>query len=632
MGRSKAYRLAWGCSLMMMLLLCWACTRKTIIAEPTPPRPEERYADLLAKAEKHYQAGQLDQALSLYQDHLALHPDIPSAPMILLKIGTIQSSKGQHEAARDTYRQMIAAYPNSRLVPEARLNILSDYYQEGRFPEVVEYHQELNDFSIPTEILMRKYGLVGDSYLAMAEYALAFEAFLRVYQRANDMAKKPVMKKLEAIFPRLSAKELSQLAAKMEDSELKRSLLFHLGGVRAVESKKPEVVRDEPGLEQKAPEPAKTMESVSGAGYAEPSVGCLLPLSGKYETFGAKALKGIQLALEKYSRTEKAPPVRIIIRDTEGDAGKTAQGVQELAQDEHTAAIIGPLVTAEDAATAAQESKIPIITLTQKQDMANMGGYVFRNYLTPEMQVRALIAYTMNELGLRRFAILYPDEKYGSTFMNLFWDEVSANKGEVVGIESYGVNATDFSAAIKKLTGQRRSATAAAQGKLDFEAIFIPDGAEKAGMILPQLTYFDVVDVYRLGTNLWHNEKLLQSTGQYMQEVVIPEIFFAESRNEQVKEFVRLFEETYSEKPGFLEAVAYDTAMILFQTVNRAGVDSREAVKNELLKTKDFHGVTGLTSFDQNGNARKQLYLLKVEGDHFVELGQGQSLKPETGE
>ena len=82
-----------------------------------------------------------------------------------------------------------------------------------------------------------------------------------------------------------------------------------------------------------------------------------------------------------------------------------------------------------------------------------MGDYVFRNFITPGMQVKTLVSYAIKKLQLKRFAILYPDENYGKTFMNLFWDEVIALGGKVVGAEPYNINHTDFADPIKKLVG-----------------------------------------------------------------------------------------------------------------------------------------------------------------------------------
>ena len=133
--------------------------------------------------------------------------------------------------------------------------------------------------------------------------------------------------------------------------------------------------------------------------------------------------------------------------------------------------------------------------------------------------------------------------------MNLFWDELIELGGKVVGVEAYKPQSTDFTDPIKKLVGlyyevpedlkpesiltgapddadASRSADEkkpeAADEKaqddepqpiVDFDAIFIPDSPGKAGLIVPQLAYFDVKDVYMLGTNLWHSGALIEIAG-----------------------------------------------------------------------------------------------------------------------
>jgi hypothetical protein len=39
-----------------------------------------------------------------------------------------------------------------------------------------------------------------------------------------------------------------------------------------------------------------------------------------------------------------------------------------------------------------------------------------------------------------------------------------------------------------------------------------------------------------------------------------------------------------------------------------------------MLRTRAFQGVTGPTSFAENGEAAKGLYLLRIRGNRFVEL------------
>jgi ABC-type branched-subunit amino acid transport system substrate-binding protein len=100
----------------------------------------------------------------------------------------------------------------------------------------------------------------------------------------------------------------------------------------------------------------------------------------------------------------------------------------------------------------------------------------------------------------------------------------------------------------------------------------------------------------------------------------MPDGFFADSPSPIVKRFVQEFEATYQETPDFIEAIVYDTAMILFNITSREQIRYRSEIRDELLNLVDFPGVTGLTSFDENGDAQKRLYLLRVKGKKFVEL------------
>jgi ABC-type branched-subunit amino acid transport system substrate-binding protein len=398
--------------------------------------------------------------------------------------------------------------------------------------------------------------------------------------------------------------------------------------------------------------------------YSRYTIGCLLPLSGPYKIYGNGALKGIQLAFNQFNTGNRQPSIKIIVKDTASDPVKAAAAVKELFE-ENVAAIIGPVVTSGSAAREAQHHGIPIITLTQKDNIPEIGEYVFRNFITPGMQVKALVSYAVDKLGLKSYAILYPDEKYGKTFMNLFWDEVVAHGGKVVGVESYRPDGTDFADPIKKLVGlyydvpeelKNIDETASKnetdetttenivetllspldeesegldmkenegpEAIVDFDAVFIPDAPKKSGLIIPQLAFYDVKDTYLFGTNLWHSDSLIDMTFKHAQGAIMPDGFFAESRSKNVRQFIESYDKIFHQKPGFIEAVAYDTALILFQTVSRPDVRFRSVLKNELKRLEGFQGVTGLTSFDGNGDAIKNLYLLQIRGQRFVELEQ----------
>ena len=175
-------------------------------------------------------------------------------------------------------------------------------------------------------------------------------------------------------------------------------------------------------------------------------------MTGTYQTYGERALRGIELALAKHHSQFERPNIRLIVKDTASDSTQAVQALSELYQAQ-VSAVIGPIVAARAAAEAAQEYGLPMIVLSGKEAIADMGDWVFRNFLTPRAQMKTIAQYLCHRLRLGRFAVLYPDEKYGHTFMNLFWDEVMKNNGTVVGCESYPIDVTDFADPIRKLVG-----------------------------------------------------------------------------------------------------------------------------------------------------------------------------------
>jgi ABC-type branched-subunit amino acid transport system substrate-binding protein len=479
------------------------------------------------------------------------------------------------------------------------------------------------------------------------------------HQFSTEPRSQWILEKLKTAINLLETPDIVGLLDHVQD-DLTRSYLMYQLGVNLVEDNRyddavrvfEDFLAAYPSHEN-GPQARMQIDDLTGKiVYNRNTIGCLLPLSGRYQAYGERALKGIEIALAKYNNQSGASDIKLIVKDTGSKPRTVIKAVEEVIQAK-VAAIIGPLVSAELAAEMAQKNGIPIITFTQKEKITDIGDRVFRNFLTPEMQVKRIASYAVEVLGAKDFVILYPAEKYGDTFMNIFWDEIINHGGRIVGAEAYNPTHTDFAEPIKKLIGLyyntppdlveivrppkeeetekdeqeekpwRDRGQREEEGPepiIDFDAIFIPDAPTKAGLIVPQLAFYDIENVYLLGTNLWHSAKLIEMAKDYVQGAIMPDGFFPDSRNRQVREFVDLFEQTYATTPGVIEATTYDTSMMLFQIIDRPDIVSRTAIREELLNIRDYPGVTGLTSFDQNGEAQKELSLLRIEGDGFIEL------------
>lgn len=651
--------------MLVALSLVWACVPKPV----TSPGPYQVTSEdeLFSRAEKLFESKSYDESLALYNEFFQQYPNKPLAAAALMKIGIIRALKQDYEGARKAFRNILSAYPSSPFVPDAMVEELITYYQQQRYQDVIQLAADVLNSIDSRPHIFRVYALVGDTYMAQGAPIDALDYYARAQELATGQEVDAIGEKFREAIAQLDSEDVAILVKNPDESLPMDYLLFQLGLNYAMEEKYDDalVILDQfitkyPEHENRILAQSLIDEIKKNAFFQRFTIGCLLPLSGPYQAFGMRALKGIELAQAQFSSQIGNPPLNIIIKDTGADPDKTITALEEL-YSEQVAAIIGPIVTSEIAARKAQEMGIPIITLTQKDNIPEIGDKVFRNFLTPKMQVQALTSFAVESLGLFRFAILYPEETYGLTFMNLFWDQLLEAGGQVVAVESYKPDQTDFSESIKKLVGlyykipedlmpeeaqdlstdeepqanedleeaaeetpkrfdRGQDEEEKPQAIVDFDAIFIPDSPGKAGQIAPQLAYYDIKDIYILGTNLWHSESLIKIASQYVQGAIMPDGFFAGSPSPQVQKFVQAFEETYQETPDFIEAIVYDSAMILFNVVGREQIRYRSEIRDELLNLKNYQGVTGLTSFDENGDAQKKLYLLRVKGKKFVEL------------
>jgi ABC-type branched-subunit amino acid transport system substrate-binding protein len=186
-------------------------------------------------------------------------------------------------------------------------------------------------------------------------------------------------------------------------------------------------------------------------GDAEATLGLVLPLSGPFEKIGESILRGVALGSGIYD--EPPSKLRLIVRDSGGDAERAATAVRELVS-EGVAAIVGPVRSSDVAAAqVVEEARVPLLAFARRDDVADLGEFVFRIGLTPGDQAAALARFCAEQRACRRYAVLYPNDEYGTTFKNRFWEAIEAQGGSMVAIEAYKPGSVDWQAEIRRLVG-----------------------------------------------------------------------------------------------------------------------------------------------------------------------------------
>jgi ABC-type branched-subunit amino acid transport system substrate-binding protein len=683
--------------LFALAAFCGLLTACALTPPPIPGQPGDSAETqaLFQAAEAHFAAGEYDAAIEGYNAYILKAPQGRWVAGSLMKIGAANQNLERPLDALGAYRRLLTDYADAPFATDAYLQMLELYARAQRFDQILTLAPPDNGTEWSPGQRVHLFTLRGDAYLALGHPADAYVQYRAATGVSGDGALPSVAVRLEESVRQLNLAE-NQLFLEGEDQPAVHALLtYYLGVHQAEAGQYDNAVETLSGFAGRYPDHAyidsayTLMEEFSHHHQFTPyTIGCLLPLSGPYAAYGKRALEGIELALSDWS-THNWFPFRLVIRDSHGESEAALAELDALAK-EGVGAVIGPMVTAEVVAPKAQEMGLPIIVMTQKEAITDIGSYIFRNFMTPEMQMQALGTYAVETLGLKRFAILYPQEPYGRRFMQQFWRSVAALGGAVTAVEAYDPKKTDFAGPIKNLIageirprgpltapaliqdprhqayaalgdGQDtlaqylftsptawimdgyRSSIQSASGteamvEMDrtasearFEAIFLPDAPRKAGLIIPQLAYYDIRYAQLLGTNLWHSQQLLEMARKYVQGAIFTDgVFFdhepTDARtgalSDPVGAFKTAFKNTYASEPDLIAATAYDTAEILFSIFAEPEIRLRRDVKNRLRQAGPFPGITGTTTFSPDGEAQKALHLLQIQGRRFFDLAQ----------
>lgn len=381
--------------------------------------------------------------------------------------------------------------------------------------------------------------------------------------------------------------------------------------------------------------------------------GILLPLSGNLKALGAKALDGALMGTGLLSpKGPKGPTFRII--DTEGEPERVAEAIGQLS-DEGAVAVVGLLrgEEAREGAKAARMAGLPLVAITPARDVA--GGTVYRLYLREEEEMDRLARFSIDVMGMKRFAILAPDSEQGKLYRNLFWDAVVRNGGEIAGSEVFtpGDNPT-LKEPLQKLTGvwglsereikelyekeklealerersmlsslesaPRGRSQAAVRNRdfskykpspmTDFDALFMPVTSTEAGQLAPQLPYYDITGVTLLGLRSWNYVALVNVGKEYVEGARFPTEW--SRATVEGRAFAQEFENQYGRQPGTVEAYGFDGAALLTAAWRDGQASTRRSMETWLAGLSGFNSVTGPLTTQPNGDIAAEPKIMAV--------------------
>jgi len=444
----------------MAFFLSGCQTKKILDIFPkrvTPP-------DTFLQAESDFNAGDYESALEGYHQYLQQHPKGSHARLALYRTTQIYHSEARYQESLPLLRQMITEYPDHPETPLITFQLADTLFRLGDYKqaedEATEWTRRFAEHPLKGEVFL----LLVKSLSAQGSWVKAFYWALKSSEMFDDDPVKysEIEKWIQSLIKKVDVTALKEMLEYANGGPFAPPIFHRLALIYLQENHLEDAKKEAMSLIRSTPEQYWVQQGRQILDQIELElsvqvgvIGCLLPLSGPFGIYGQEVLNGIQLGMGIFEEEGRGKIIELIIRDTEGDPERAAQIVEDLALKRKALAIIGPLASKPAVASAkkAQELGIPIITLTQKEGITDIGDMVFRHFLIPHREVQKIVDKTMNEMGFNRFGILYPDNSYGRFFMNLFWDQVEERGGSITAIEPYKPEQTDFAQEIKRMVG-----------------------------------------------------------------------------------------------------------------------------------------------------------------------------------
>lgn len=454
---------------------------------------------------------------------------------------------------------------------------------------------------------------------------------------------------IDIVENKLNDEQLEEVAKNSDFGFLRGHAMFRLGEF-AIEEKNTSSAKKYfssvseflPGSDLAARSQEIVSQIDSSKNVSAQTVGVVLPLSGKNAPVGQRALRGLEMGLGLHLPGSQ---FKLAVMDSEGNPDSARRGVERLVKEDNVIAIVGSLLSKTAPAVAAKSGElgVPTLALSQKSGLTEISPTIFRNSLTTGMQVRGLVRTAMNDLKMKKFAVLYPNDAYGVEFANIFWDEVLARGGQITAVQTYSNKETDFRLVIQRLVGtyfgearqdefnfrlkeakssdKKRSVRQSNLENIlppltDFDGIFIPDSVKAMGQVAAMLSYNDVRNIKLLGTNLWNTKDVARRAGNFSNNLLFVDSL---SPANATSKFANEYRELYNEDPSLIEIQAYDAGLILRQLI-ASGVASREELTQKLTELKHLPGALGPLSMNADREIERPISALTVEKGEIVPL------------
>ncbi len=355
--------------------------------------------------------------------------------------------------------------------------------------------------------------------------------------------------------------------------------------------------------------------SIAIAGSALPQnqegtikIGVFLPMTGGVAAYGQDEWQGIQVAnrMQPFVLGKK---VELVLVDEKSDRIEAANSVSRLIQNNKVVAVLGTATSSNTMAGAAvaEKSKIPLISPTATDPRVTQNKkFVFRVCFTDSFQGEVAAKYAYNNLKARKAALFIDQaQDYSVDLGNIFEKSFKKYGGQVVIKTFCRSGDQDFSAQLASIK------------KANPDILYLPNYYTEDALICRQAAVAGL-KVQILSADGAQNDVLLKVGGNAVEGFDLTGHFEKEGASTKLaKSYLKAYNAAYSKDAPAFSALGADSYFILIDAIKRAGSTDGQKVRDALVKTRNFHGVSGIINLGEDGNAVKSAVILQVKNGRF---------------
>jgi branched-chain amino acid transport system substrate-binding protein len=334
-------------------------------------------------------------------------------------------------------------------------------------------------------------------------------------------------------------------------------------------------------------------------------VGVYGSLTGGTATFGQSTKNGVDLAIEEINARGgvKGRMLQALHEDDQGLPQEAAAVVQKLIDQDKVVAVLGEVASSNSLAAApiCQNAGIPMISPSSTaKEVTEVGDYIFRVCFIDPFQGEVMAQFAVQDLGAKTAAVLTDVKSdYSRGLAQFFKQTMTQMGGTIVAEESYSAGDKDFNGVLTKIKSAKP------------DVIFVPGYYTEAGLIAQQARGLGLTQPL-LGGDGWESPELLNVGKDALNGCYYSNHYFAGAPVPRIQEFVAKYKAKYGAEPDSLGALGYDAANVLAAAMERAASLKGSDLRDQIAATKDFPGVCGNITLDENRNAVKPAVVLKI--------------------